>query len=485
MPGTFSKASRPKRPGAYANFESATPTTVPPSTGSTVCIPVTSDWGPFKTPTRVRSYAEFLATFGDSATPARLAVRQAFQGEGLPGRTGAGQVIVYRTGAPAAAKASRILQNTTPATALTLTGKYEGTRANALTVTVQTNAVDAAKKDVILYYSGTEVERYTWTSTDVTGLAAYINQFSRYVTAVANVSGVALTNVTAQAFTGGNDGATLTATEWTAIMNALEFERFGIFAPYDLTDSSILASLKTWVQNRNAAGQRFMCVVGGGAGDTVSLANARSATLNDPAFVNVGGFSVSDATDSAGVLTTSQLAPRIAGILAARGENRSITFARLAGLTMVTAPTSTEVDQAFAAGTVVLTRDSNVDAPVRIEKGLTTFTTTTDAQRAYKVFSNPKFVRTMMGLEAELTEFAESPGIIGELGVNDKTRAALVAECAAMLRAREEGGIVQSGWSVKIDQDPPPSDDDEFVALRYSLKFLRSVEQVFNTIVVA
>jgi hypothetical protein len=484
LPGTFSKASRPRRPGAYVNFEAVQPTVLPPATGSVVAIPLVHDWGPFKTPTLVRSYAEFLATFGSSETAGRLAVRQAFQGEGLPGRPGAGAVLVYRFGAAAAAKATRILQNTTPATALTLTAKYEGALANDLTVTVQTNATDASQKDVILYLDGVEVERYTQTATDVDGLAAKITDLSRYVAAVSNISGVALNNVTAQAFTGGNDGATLIAGDWTAAMSALEFERFGILAPYDLTDSSILASLKTWAQGRNSSGQRFMVVVGGAAAESVATANNRSTTLNDPVFVNIGGVQVTDETEDAGALSTSQLAPRIAGILAARGENRSITFARLAGLTLTVAPTSAEVDQAFNAGTLVLSRDSNFNAPVRVEKALTTFSTTTEVIRPYAIFRNPKFVRTMMGLETEITEFAESPGIIGELGVNDKTRAALVAEMSARLKGREDAGVLQPGWTVKIDQDPPPSDDDEFVALRYAIKFLRSVEQVYSVIVV-
>jgi hypothetical protein len=485
MPGTFSKASRPRRPGAYTNFQAATPLRVPPATGTVVCVPLVHDWGPFKTPTLVDSFAEFQAIFGDSTTPGRLAVRQAFQGEGLDDRPGAGGVIVYRFGAAAAAKATRVLQNTTPANALTLTARYEGVRGNRLTVTVQTNALDATKKDVILLLDGNEVERYTWTAVDVTGLVAQINAVSQFVVATQTITGVALGNVTAQAFTGGSDGSTITAGDWASAQAALEFERFGILAPYDLTDGPTLTALASWVNARNLAGQRFITVVGGGAGESVATANARSLSINSPWFINVGGFSVSDATENVGVLTTSQLAPRIAGILAARGERRSMTFARLAGLTMVTSPTSADVDSAFSSGTIVLTRDSDPTAPVHVEKSLTTWTTTSNTAQPYSVYRNPKFVRTMMGLDTDLTDYASAPGLIGELGVNDKTRAAVVARMASLLRDREERGVIRSGWTVGIDQDPPPSDDDEFIALRYGLKFMRSVEQVFNTIVVA
>jgi hypothetical protein len=487
MPGTFSKASRPRRPGAYVNFEATTPTLIPPASASTVAIPLTHDWGPYKVPTRVNSYAEFLALYGETATPGKLAVRQCFQGEGLPGRPGAGAVIVYRFGLVSAAKATTSLQHSGSIAALRLDAKYEGTRGNTLTATTQANAIDGTAVDVILKLAGAEIERYTRLATDVVGLASIITQFSRYVTATSLVTGTALkTTITNQAFTGGTDGTPVDASAWTTAMSALEFERFGIIVPFDLTDSSVLTSFKTWVQNRNIAGQRFMMVVGGGpTTDTMATANTRSLSLADPAFVNVGGFSVADDTDNVGTLTTSQLAPRIAGILAARGESRSLTFARMANLRLLTAPTSAEVDQAFDSGTVTLTRDSNVVAPVRIEKALTTFASRTDPVRPYVIFRNPKFVRTMMGLETDIIEYAEGVGIIGELGVNDKTRASLVGTFSGMMAAREDANVVQSGWSVGVDQDPPPSDDDEFVAMRYSLRFLRTVEQVYSTIVVA
>jgi hypothetical protein len=499
MPGTFSKATRPRRPGSYVNFEALTPTAIPPATGSVVAMPITHDWGPFRVPTLVRSYPEFLALFGDSATPGKLAVRQCFQGEGLPGRSGAGGVIVYRTGAGAAAVIATKSLNNATVPALRLDAKYPGTRGNLFSVTIQQNAVDASSADIILLLTiggtPTEVERYTRLKTDVAGFEAQIDAQSRYVTATTLAAGPLLTNVTNSAFASGTDGtAPFDQAAWTAIQAALEFERFGVFVPYDLTDPTIQTQLVNWAKGRNgspiagvasAGGQRFMLVLGGPASESVSAANTRSLSYNDPNVINASGFSVIDATDSTGVLTTSQLAPRIAGIVAARGENRSITFARMAGLTLTTPPTSLEVDSAFDSGTVLVSRDSNPTAPVRIEKGLTTWTSKTDALRSYTVFRNPKFVRTMQGIETEITAYAEGTGVIGELGVNDNTRLALVAEMGSRMRAREVANILQPGWSVTVDQDPPPSDQDEFIALRYDLKFLRSLEQVYSTIVVA
>jgi hypothetical protein len=489
MPGTFSKSTRPTQPGAYTNYDATAAATISPSTAAIVCVPLTHDWGPLKLATLVGSYAEFITRFGASATPGLLAVKQAFLGEGFAGRVGAGAVLVYRMGTGAAAKASRTLSNTTPAVAATVRAKYEGTKGNALTLTVQTNSVDSTQKDLIVLLSGVEVERFTNLATDVLGMATKVNANSAWITidTPVTVDGVALGNVTASPLTTGNDGEVLTSTEWTAAMSALELERFGVLAPFVLTDGPTLTSLKTWSQGRNASGQRFLTVVGGASPDSMTTANSRSASLNDPNIVNIGGFAAvyTDETGLAQALSPAQLAPRVAGILAARGQNRSATFARMAGLALSVPPTAAEVDSAFLNGTVALGRDSYPDAPVKIIKALSTFTTKTDAKRPYAIFRNPKFMLTMHGLEQEVTEYGQSPGIIGELGVNDKTRAAVVGDAVTRLRTREEQGIIQGGWTVGVDQDPPPSDQDEFVALAYSLRFMRSVEQVFATIRVA
>lgn len=480
MPGTFSKTARPKLPGAYVNFEALPQSSVPPSVGSVVAIPFTHDWGPMDRAVRVDSLGEFKSVYGPSEdTPGYKAVKQAFQGEGVTGRGGAGQVVAVRIGGSAAAKSSRVLQNTTPAAALTLTALYEGTYGDDLRVTIQDYASDAAKDELILLLGSVELERYVYANTDVNDLAAQINATSEWVSAVANISGVALGTIANAAFTAGNDGGTLVAGDWTAMLTLLEVERFSVFAPFDMTDTGIVASIKAWAQTLNTQGKRFMTVLGGALNETVTTAVTRAASLNDENFVTVGVGSVED--DELGILSTSQLAPRIAGVIAQRGEAMSLTYARLAGLTIVVGPSLANVLTAYDGGVVVLGRDSNVEAPVRIEKGVTTYTTTSNVQKPKTIFSDPKFVRTMQALEGEITEWAETY-VIGQLQVNQKTREAVIGEMMARLKRREELGVIQAGWSVEVDRNPAPSDDDTFIALLYGIKFGRSVEQVFNTI---
>lgn len=483
MPGTFSRNARPKRPGSYVNFEAVASTTVPASIGSSVAIGFTHDWGPSETIVLLRSLGDFKAVFGPSeTTPGFKAVKQAFQGEGLEGRGGAGAVIAFRMVGSAGAKGSRILTNTTPATAITLTARYDGSYGNQISVTVQDNAASAANTDLIVYVGGVEVERYTFADAATAAAVAAINAGSDWVTAVLGTAGVTLTTVTNQSLTGGDDGTTLLAADYTAAMAALEHERFSVLAFENLTDTSIVASLRTWAENLNANGKRFMTVLGGLANELIGTAVTRAVAAASENIVTLGMGSVTDA--NLGTLTSAQLAPRIAGILAAKGEAQSMTFARLADLTLIQSASEADINTAFDAGVMVLSRDSNVEAPVRIEKALTTFVTQNDPNKPYLVFRDPKNVRVMQSFAMEIADWADA-NIIGRTAVNDKTRDFIVGEVRSRAQKRADLGVIQPVFTVGIDQNPTPSDSDDFIALVVGFLFGRSVEQVFFTIKVA
>ena len=481
MPGTYSIENRPKRPGAYFRFEAAEERIIPPAIGGIVAIPITHDWGPVEQATLVRSHAEFDQVFGDSITPGRNAVLQAFRGEDLDDTYGAGGVLVYRMTGTSGALATLQLQNTTPAPAVRLDSKYQGARANSLKVTVQDLASDPTKTEVIVYDGALEVERYQYADTDIAGFVSQVNLSSRWVTATMLIGTTALQNVASAAMTGGDSGTTLTVTDWTSALSALEIERFSLFAPMNLTDSAVVTSLKTWAINLNNSGRRFMVVLGGALNETVSDAVTRAQSLNSEHFVTVGVGSVRDdgLLDAAGngtVLSTAALAPRIAGILAARGSALGATYARLAGLTILQGPTEGSILTAYDGGVIVLARDTDIEAPVHLETALTTYTTKTDNDKPYKVYSRPKYVRTMGAFETTLTEWA-GRYIVGRTVVNNKTRDAVVGQARSILTSYEEAGGVQPGWTVTIPADA--SDDDEYIEIIVGMRFGRSAEQVF------
>ena len=492
MGGIFSKSNRPTLPGAYFNFESQPVPVVPPAAGTSVAIPFTHDWGPFETVVRVSSFAEFQSMFGSADdTDGYRAVKQAFLGEGLPGRGGAGEVVCFRFGGSAAAKATLTLNNTSSAGAITLSARYEGTRGNDLRVTTQNYAGDSAKNELIILDGATVLEKYRYADTDITDLAAQINAKSDWVTAGSVTSGTALSNVSAQALTGGNDGTTLLAGDWTAAMEAFDVHRFAVFCAYKLTDSSIRASVASWTDSQNELGKRFFSIFGGAAGEDEDTAATRSAALASPNLLNVGIGTITDSSLGAGqtelALSTSEFAARVAGALANRGEFQSLTHARFVGIELTIGATLTELESAFDSGVIALARDSHATAPVHIKTGLTTWTQSdadSDPTRPYLIYRQPKYVRTIHGIESDLTQWAEE-NIIGTQVINDNTRETVVGEVKSVLLDRQKAGAVQPGWTVGIDQNPPPSDDDEFIALVISVSFARALEQVYFTVSVS
>lgn len=482
MPGTFSKANRPSRPGAYFNFVAVQATPPPPGLAGIVCIPFTNDWGPSEVPVLLRSFDDYRAVFGDSLnTVGYRDVREAFQGEGLSGFGGAGAVLAYRMSGSAAAKAAHIFTNTTPATALTLTALFEGTRGNALNVTVQAAAGIAGSQQLLIYDGATLVESYTYVQTDIANLAAQINAAgsgSDWVSAVANVTGVALTTVTNAALTGGNGGETLLLADWTNMMAAIEIQRFSVLAAEWPIDNPTYTALASWIALKRQNGKMFRTVVGGALNESSATALARAALFNSEGVINIGQGSVQDV--NLGVLSTSQLAPRVAGAVASRGESRGLTYSRFTDLTLLVGATDIEIAQAFGGGLVVLARDSNLDAPVRIDKGITTYITTTNPAKPYLIYRNPKFVATMDAIQMDLQAWAEA-NVIGQLQVNGATRAYVRAYINSLMKAREDLGIIQPGWTVQDDNNPAATPQDEFMQFAIGLTFGRSAEQVYFT----
>lgn len=490
MPGSFSKENRPVRPGAYFNWEAEPTTTIPPNIGSVVCLPIVHDWGPENTIIACLSLGDFQTKFGPSTnTPGYAAVMQCFKGEGVSGRGGAGEILVYRmTGASAAPGTLALSNGTSPA--ITLTARYSGSYSNNLGVYVRPGT-PPTQVEVLVTLGGAIVAIHSGLAADIDGLAANINQTSRWVTAEVqnNSQPLSVANPsTLQQFSGGDDGATLTPLQWASMLDAISAARFSLFAPYDLTENTVLQAIQAWSATLNSSGKRFMTVVGGDANDTAMTAIDRSIMLGGLGaggngggenFVNLGVGTLID--DQLGELTTSQLAPRIAGILAARGETMSLTFARMQGCSLSDKVASdSDVALCFDGGVVCFGQDSNADSPVRVEKGLTCYVGGDDS-KPYLIYRNPKFVRTMHGIELDITDWSTASAI-GLLQVNDQTRALVVGYGHQVMEQRAGLGVIQDDYSVGIDPVPPPSDDDEFIAVVYGIAFGRSVEQIYNTV---
>ncbi len=483
MAGTFSKSARPTRPGAYFRFKGLTPARKAVGSSGVVATSFESDWGPENVVKPLDSFAAYAATYGSSATTdGYYAAYNVFVGEGIDGSGGAAQMLAYRIVNSAAVKASKVLPGASSAT-ITLTAKYKGTLGNSLTVTVGPKAGSATLSTLVIAGTPFQREEYTYANADITALGALINASSKLVTAGTITSTGALTTVASPAaFTGGTNG-TQSAGDFTASLTAFSAQRFGLYSAYKNADATSVAAIRQWAIDSNNAGKRFMAIIGGIDADDMAAAVTRTGTLANENIINLGYGTFNDAVLGK-TFNTSELGPRVAGILARCGEAQSLTFARLGGLTIVTSPTDAEILTALDNGVTTFGGDSHPTAPVRIERGLTTYATLTDTEKPVKIFSNPKFMRTMQTFEREFTEDMEQ-NMIGKVTVGPDGRSAVKAVAERALAAREAAGIIQPGWTVEIDLDPLPASDDDFVSLVYGIILGRSLEQVFSTVTVA
>lgn len=487
MPGTFSKANRPKLAGSYFNFEQRLADPVPSSPGTAVALIGRHDWGPIGEPVRFPDWQTMQAVIGDSDdTETYLGGRSCFLGEGgYGGRQGAGEIVYVRVAGSAAAEATQTIQNTTPANALTLTAKYKGTAGNDISteITDASTGIDRLR----ILFKGVEVERYDYAETNITALAADITARSEWVVPSGVTSGVVLDKTDDGALTGGDDGTTVADSDYEDAFAALEVEPFAVAVIANMVDDDVIALFAAWIQELNQAGKRFFGVIGGDdTTDTMTDAVTRSTTVSWPDIVNVGGFELYDETNGADgeeiEITSAQFAPCVAGALAARGEYASLVNARFPHVRIKRGPTNAEQVQAHDGGVVTVARDSNAEAQVYLVTGMTTWTETSadaDESRPYRTFRQTKYVRTMHGIETDLTEDAQ--GRIGTGSVDDNARIAAVGAAKTILSAREQAGVIQPGWTVGVDQNPPPTDEDEFIALSLTCRFGRSLDQVFWT----
>lgn len=477
---------RPDNPGTRIGFVGDLAASVEPSLAATVAVPITHDWGPLGSDeeggTVLGSFAAFEALYGTSDTAGRRAVLSAFNGSGLPGQGGAGGVLVYRMATGAAAKAAVTLQNTTPVNAITFTAKWTGDNGENISIVKEDDPTDNTRDQVRILYKGVEVERYRYAQTDITALAALINNRpSKYVTATVAQSGVALTATAGTALTAGADGASITATEYTAMLSAMEFAPFAVLAPQNLTDAAIRQQILAFVRTQAEEMRPVFAVFGGAAGEDSAAAMARSALVADPHVINVGVGTWHDDLLDADV-STAQLAPRIAGIFVARGENSALTYADIAGLTAVgdTGPATDELKPLADAGVTVFRRVSAVEGRLKIARGVTTWTVDDETDdRPAEIWSEPRYLMVMDNYIRAMREWGDD-NIVGDVRVTDDSRAAVGGHARGLQDDLERRQLILPGTglvNVPVPEDP---DLEDAIPYEFGWKFARTANYLLG-----
>jgi hypothetical protein len=473
--GQFTK---PDLPDARVQWVGTTQTVIPPSQNQIVAIPIVHDWGPSLSDTPdtangipgglqvYQSLQDWEAVYGTGNTAGRDAVVGAFLGMNIPGGAGAGGIITPRmiTGSGAVATLSR--NNTTPAAAITFTARYKGTAGNNISVVVEADPNVAANDRVRLLFNGVTKEQYSYLRTDIASLVAAINgRPSRLVTATQIITGVALATTTGVPLASGNDGSSVTTTEYAAVQTALENKEFGVLAPFNLTDIPTKVQIANWMKTMEDAQKPFRLIFGGAAAEVLSAIQSElsgNAILRDPQIIRFGFGTIHDDVLNKD-MSTAQLASRIAGGLVARGERASLTSCEFGGLHYVgsTGPLRSDIVAGAQSGITMLQKVTDPDTDLAIAQGVSTFISTTTPGRPYKLFSEPRIVGILNNIQREITSWARKV-IVGDVTVTDDTRMLVAKQVRVILDRYEGNGLAQrgSGFVTVFNTDNDPTLDD-------------------------
>lgn len=472
--GTWNSADPPLRSGFFNNVDTVTQPRVLADAGGVVGVVVTADWGPINQIVEITSEAQASTVYASGGT-AYFAISQALKGEGTAGRGGATSVKAYRAAvAGTAAKAAVNLQHSGAVNALTLTAKYQGTRGNSFKATVQASAAPDASTHVdILLYEGTTLrESYIrLAKTDVTAMAAAINASSNLVDATMLVTGTALAVVSNASFTGGNSGTSLTGTEHAAAMAAFESAGgFSVFAVDNLTDGTIMNTYRDWTDRLNSEGKMFHMVVGGAASESASTAITRSSTMDSPWIVNLFG----DVKLSGTAYSSAQLCPRVAGIIAASGYQRSITFAQIPEGSMTSPPTSATIETVVRGMAVPFWSDGGI---IKLQRGRTTLTAATVTEPVS--YKSLLFTRKVQQAIREFDEVGSAVITSGQFVNTANDRDALLGLFRAKIKDLEARNVLTPGTG-QVNLDPSFDNSGESIHLIFTLTVAPGIEQVLG-----
>ena len=479
--GTWSPTEAKVRPGFYANFQAGALAAIQPGARGIVAIPVKANWGPAETIVEITNESGLIDTYNnDTGTnfTAYNSIRLALLG-------GAKTVLGYRLIDGSAAKASITLKDTaaTPANVLTLTTKYETTRA--FKVTTRDNPVDSSKQDLVLYEGTTQLYVFTFAKGAgvVDNAVAAINNDAnnKWITATKVAAGNnTIATVTNQPLTGGNAGvAAVVNQDYTDAMTKFEARVFNAFTLDGATDSGLQTSVKSWVERLRGEGKGVIAYMGGSASDdqTPATGNTRSTGFNYEGVVNIGTSGILDGT----TYSSAMVACYIAGKASGQALSESLTYVATSFDDVTPRLTHTQVVAGLQAGTLLLVHDGE---KVIVEQGINTLTTLRQGQN--NQWKKIKAIRVMDTINADLLKAAQD-NYIGKVVNDDDGQVALISACKNYLDTLVRGRLIAADYTIVLDPayhgDPPLAAADE-VYLLWEGRLLDSLEKIYGTFMV-
>jgi hypothetical protein len=470
--GNWSKTDLPVRPGFYMNFVAAALAAITPGARGIVAIPVKANWGPIETMVQITSETDLDNYYGEASAPytAHDSIYLALLGQPQT-------VLAYRMADASAAKGSVTLKDSAVANALTLTTKYESTRA--FNVTVRNNPVSPATMTDIVLFEGT-AQLVVITFAKGAGIAANAvaaiaaNANNTYINATSPAPGngtlAAVSNV---ALTGGNDGlAGITNTDYTAAMSAFEAQTINAFTLDGATDPALQTSVAAWIARIRRNGKMVTTYMGGTAvaDQEITAANAQSLGFNVEGVINVGVSGILDGV----TYPSAMVACYIAGLTSGQALSESLTYAVTAFQDVTPRLTNDQVIAALNAGTLVLTYDGE---HVIVEQGIDTLTTFSETQG--KVWRKIKCIRIMDAIATDTAKAAQS-SYVGKILNNTIGQTALLCAIKQYFETLAPD-LLDADFTVQTDADAMKTAESDQFFWTYTATIVDSMERIFGT----
>jgi hypothetical protein len=308
MAGTYIEGSSKPLSGVYTLIKAAVDNVLLGSRG-TVAYPFTANWGPINALVTVQQQPEFEKKF--NAVVASLTAYKintlAFKGQPQ-------KVQAFRMATVAAAKATATINDTVPAKSLELETLYPTDRA--FVAVVKAGLAGGASKRIEITEGGVllmAVEDDTLAGLETKlNLSEFVRVKSKGTQMPATTAGVS--------FAGGNNGAVVTATEYSAFLTEVEADRNAqAFALDGNSTDAIITVAETWVRRVRTEGLYITFVNGGPTAwdSDLSQANTKSKAFNYRGVINVG--------NGADGYTAAEMAIFVAARAASVALNRTLT----------------------------------------------------------------------------------------------------------------------------------------------------------------
>ena len=260
-----------------------------------------------------------------------------------------------------------------------------------------------------------------------------------------------------------NLGTAHTSEVVDAALAKLMTEEFNVLVyPYDgTTYDPNKATIKTWIDTmRSEEGVNIQAVMANFVGD-------------DEAIINVTqGVKMSDGTD----LTPAQCTAWVGGVSAGANINQSNTGRKYVGaIDVVPRMTKTEMETAITAGEWIF----KVDAAQNVTAGYDINSLTTVTVDKGKQFTKNRVIRTIDGINNDITEIFES-NYVGKINNNADGRSLLRASLIEYFNELQKLNAIQNFTPEDVAVNP--GKDSDAVIIDCFIQPVDSVEKIYITV---